>query len=341
MDAVLNGQEYGNTILRRCRRRASGHADVQIAEQPARNIDVECPVVRRCHWVDTRPSQRRFLDPTLVSLVLAAVLLGTGPVWHAASARRRSSSRQLLELVAQNALGVSDVGRRVVAVRCAVRQPEIVALALLSLVLAWPAEKTAFQLLTTDRSCGPALGLCAFAFGLMRRDSSWLTQACAALLMALGAWTNAGTGLLMLAVFTVAAAMPRLRPDAMCLLGGVVLSLAGHLALQKLAPGVRLDTSHLTLASLADVRILAVGFWSDAYQRFLGPAVWLTVDGSARAWRGASQRHGASGGHGHRRWLCMRARDGRLLRWHGPPSHRCCRCCSVPSSLCSQGICQR
>ena len=111
----------------------------------------------------------------------------------------------------------------------------------------------------------------------MRRDSSWLTQACAALLMALGAWTNAGTGLLMLAVFTVAAAMPRLRPDAMCLLGGVVLSLAGHLALQKLAPGVRLDTSHLTLASLADVRILAVGFWSDAYQRFLGPAVWLTV----------------------------------------------------------------
>ena len=69
-------------------------------------------------------------------------------------------------LVAQNALGVFLMlagAHAVVAVRCAVRQPEIVALALLSLVLAWPAEKTAFQLLTTDQSCGPALGLCAFA----------------------------------------------------------------------------------------------------------------------------------------------------------------------------------
>ena len=57
-------------------------------------------------------------------------------------------------LVAQNALGVFLMlaGAYVVAVKCAVRQPEIVALALLSLVLAWPAEKTAFQLLTTDQS---------------------------------------------------------------------------------------------------------------------------------------------------------------------------------------------
>ena len=182
-------------------------------------------------------------------------------------------------LVAQNALGVFLMlaGAYVVALKCAVRQPEIVALALLSLVLAWPAEKTAFQLLTTDQSYSPALGLYAFAFGLLRPDSSWLTRVCAALLMALGAWTNAGTGLLMLAVFTVAAAMPRLRPDAMWLLGGVILSLAGHLALQKLAPGVRLDTSHLTVASLAEITSLTVGFWSDAYQRFLGPAVWLTV----------------------------------------------------------------
>ena len=182
-------------------------------------------------------------------------------------------------LVAQNALGVLLMlaGAYVAAVRCAVRQPQLVALALLSLVLAWPAETTALYLLTTNQSYSPALGLYAFAFGLLRPDSSWPTRTGAALLMALGAWTNAGTGLLMLAVFAVAAVMPRLRPVARWLLGGVILSLAGHLALQMLAPGVRLDRSHVTLASLADVTALAAGFWSDAYQRFLGPAFWLSV----------------------------------------------------------------
>jgi hypothetical protein len=182
-------------------------------------------------------------------------------------------------LVAQNALGVLLMlaGAYVAAVRCAVRQPQLVALALLSLVLAWPAETTALHLLTTNQSYGPALGLYAFAFGVLRPDSSWPTRTGAALLMALGAWTNAGTGLLMLAVFFVAAVMPRLRPVARWLLGGVILSLAGHLALQMLAPGVRLDRSHVTLASLADVTALAAGFWADAYQQFLGPAFWLSV----------------------------------------------------------------
>jgi hypothetical protein len=33
----------------------------------------------------------------------------------------------------------------------------------------------------------------------------------------------------------------------------------------------------VTLASLGDVTALAAGFWSDAYQRFLGPAFWLLV----------------------------------------------------------------
>ena len=150
-------------------------------------------------------------------------------------------------------------------------------MALLSLLLAWPADTTALQLLTTNQSYSPALGLYAMAFGVLRPDSSWPARIGAALLMALGAWTNAGTGLLMLAVFSVAVAMPRLRPDAAWLLGAVVLSLACHVALQKLTPGIRLDTSHVTLASVAEVTSLAETFWSDAYQRFLGPAIWLTA----------------------------------------------------------------
>ena len=97
--------------------------------------------------------------------------------------------------------------------------------------------------------------------------------------MLLGAWTNAGTALLMLAVFIVATGMPRLRSNAVWMLAGVILSLAGHLVLQKVAPGVRLDTSHVTLATLADVTPRTIAFWSGAYQRFLGPAVWLTVPG--------------------------------------------------------------
>ncbi len=188
-------------------------------------------------------------------------------------------------LVAQNALGVFLLlaGAYAAAVRCTVRRPAIVPLGLLSLVLAWPAETTALHLLTTNQSYSPALGLYAIAFGLLRRDSSWTTRMGTASLMALGAWTNAGTGLLVLAVFTVAAAMPHLRPDALWLSGGAIFSLAGHLALQKLAPGVRLDTSHVTLANLGQVTSLAAGFWSDAYQRFLGPAVWLTIPAIALA----------------------------------------------------------
>jgi hypothetical protein len=182
-------------------------------------------------------------------------------------------------LIAQNALGVFLLlsGAYVAARKCAVRQPAIVALGLLSLALAWPADTTALLLLTTNQSYSPALGLYACAFGLLSRDSPWLTRAGAALLMVLGAWTNAGTGLLMLTVLLVAAAMPRLRRDAIWLLTGVVLSLTVHVILQRVAPGVRLDTSHLTLVSPADLTALAVGFWSDAYQKFLGPAVWLTI----------------------------------------------------------------
>jgi hypothetical protein len=184
-------------------------------------------------------------------------------------------------LIGQNAIGVFLllVGAHLAARRCGVRQPAIVAIALLSLVLAWPAQNTVLQLLTTNQSYGPALGLYALAFALPCFGSSWLVRAAAAFLMLLGAWTNAGTALLMLAVFLVAVGMRRLRPDAIWMLAGVILSLAGHLILQQVTPGIRLDTSHVTLPAPADVIPQAVGFWSDAYQRFLGPAVWLTVPG--------------------------------------------------------------
>ena len=182
-------------------------------------------------------------------------------------------------LVAQNALGVFLLlaGAYVAAVRCAVRQPAIVALGLLSLVLAWPAEKTALHLLTTNQSYSPALGLYAFAFGLLRRDSSWTTRTGAALAHGARGVDECGNG------SADAGRVHRGRRDAtpapgcVVVVGGVILSLAGHLALQKLAPGVRLDTSHRDARQPGGVTSLAVGFWSDAYQRFLGPAVWLTV----------------------------------------------------------------
>ena len=188
-------------------------------------------------------------------------------------------------LIAQNALSVFLLlsGAYCTAVRCAVPRPLIVPLGLLSLFLLWPAKTTALQLLTTNQSYSPALGLYAIAFGLMRRDSSWTVRISAAALMALGAWTNAGTGLLLLAVFAAAVAMPRVRNDARWLSGGAVLALVGHVALQKLAPGVRLDTSHVTLASVAELTSIAAAFWADAYRQFLGPAVWLTIPSAALA----------------------------------------------------------
>jgi hypothetical protein len=187
-------------------------------------------------------------------------------------------------LVFQNALGVFVLllGAYAAAWRCGAGLPSVAALALLSLLLAWPAETTALQSLTTNQSFAPALGLYALAFALLRPDASRWTRTGAALLMLLGAWTNAGTALLLLAVGAVSVAMPRLRGEASWLLAGVVLSLAGHVLLQKTAPGVRLDTSHVTLVTLAEVASRAGAFWADAYHRLLGPAVWLTVP--AVAW---------------------------------------------------------
>lgn len=190
-------------------------------------------------------------------------------------------------LVAQNALGVFLLllGTYAAARRCGVLQPSLVALALLSLLLAWPAETTALRLLTTNQSFAPALGLYALAFAVLRPGSSGRARVGATLLMLLGAWTNAGTALLVLAVSTVAAALPRLRAEAIGMVPGVLISLAGHLVLQKVAPGVRLDTSHVTFVSLAGVASLTGSFLSDAYQRLLGPAVWLTVPAVALALR--------------------------------------------------------
>jgi hypothetical protein len=182
-------------------------------------------------------------------------------------------------LVAQNALGVFLMlaGAYAAAGRCGVRHPELVALALLSVLLAWPAETTALQLLTTNQSYGPALGWYALGFALATPERAWTARFGGVLLMVLGAWTNAGSGLLLLAVFAVAAAMPRLRPVALSLVAGTVLSLAAHLALQGLAPGIRLDRSHVTLADFATVTATAAGFWTDAYRLVLGPAIWLAL----------------------------------------------------------------
>jgi hypothetical protein len=182
-------------------------------------------------------------------------------------------------LVIQNALGtlLMLAGAYLVAWRCGVRQPSVVPVALLALVLAWPARTTALHLLTTNQSYAPALGLYGLAFFLLRNPSSWGARGGAASLMLLGAWTNAGTGLLMLSVLIVAIALPRLRTEALWMLVGVMFSLAGHLVFQQVAPGVRLDTSQVTLATMADFVPRTVAFWSDAYRDLLGQVVWLTA----------------------------------------------------------------
>lgn len=182
-------------------------------------------------------------------------------------------------LIVQNALGVFLLiaGAYAAANRCGVRCPQLVAFALLSVLLAWPAETTALQLLTTNQSYGPALGLFAVSFAMLRPHAAWTTQSAAVLVMVLGAWTNAGTGLLMFVLFGAAAATPRLRASALPLFVSAAFALAIHFVLQRIAPGVRLDQSHVALVGLETFGTTAAAFWSDAYQQFLGPAIWLTV----------------------------------------------------------------
>jgi hypothetical protein len=184
-------------------------------------------------------------------------------------------------LVAQNALGVFLLlaGAYTVASRCDVHSRVLATLGLLALLLAWPTNAAALQILTTNQSYAPALGLYGIALAATRRQSV-TARAAAVLAMILATWTNAGTGLLALAVSTVAIFMPHLRAEAVPLLIGTGLSLSVHLVLQIVAPGTRLDISHITIVGLGDASNAIVTFWSDAYQSFFGPAIWIAVGGA-------------------------------------------------------------
>ncbi len=180
-------------------------------------------------------------------------------------------------LVAQNTLGVLLllIGAYVVAIRSDVRAPALATLVLLASLLAWPLN-TALYVLTTNQSYAPALGLYAIAFSLMQGQSS-AGRAAGVVAMILGAWTNAGTGLLMLAVTSAAVFMPRLRAQAFSMMIGTIASLGVHYVLQTVAPGTRIDMSHLTIVSASGAGAAVAAFWSEAYQIFLGPAVWIVA----------------------------------------------------------------
>jgi hypothetical protein len=80
------------------------------------------------------------------------------------------------------------------------------------------------------------------------------------------------------------------------MLAAVLLSLAVHGVLQKVTPGVRVDTSHVTFLSVIDAVPVAATFWSDAYRRLLGPAIWLTIPAFAFVLR--LERHSDTARHG-------------------------------------------
>jgi len=101
--------------------------------------------------------------------------------------------------------------------------------------------------------------------------------------MILGAWVNAGVALLVLCLGTVATATSPLRPSALPMVTGSVLSLLAHAALQTLAPDVLLDRTHASLPSWDLVGVLSA-FWIDLNGRMLGPLGWLLPAACIAAW---------------------------------------------------------
>lgn len=181
-------------------------------------------------------------------------------------------------LVAQNLLSVLllSAGALAVARRCGMSAPLLAPLVLLTLLLAWPAEKAVLQLLTSNQSYGPALGLYGLA-SLAAWRKSRTAQVAAALLMILATWTNAGTGLLMLCLSTIGMCSPRLRHDARPFFFGTVIAIAVHIVLQRVAPGTRVDVSHLTVAGLDTAGETLARFGAQAYMELFGPAIWLLL----------------------------------------------------------------
>jgi hypothetical protein len=181
-------------------------------------------------------------------------------------------------LVAQNLLSVLllSAGALAVARQCGLSAPLLAPLVLLIVVLAWPADKAVLQLLTTNQSYGPALGLYGLA-SLVAWRGTRAAHAAAVLLMVLGTWTNAGTGLLMFSVATVGMCSARVRQYARPLLVGTVIALAVHVVLQRVAPGTRVDVSHLTVAGLGTAGEALARFWGKAYIELFGPAVWALL----------------------------------------------------------------
>lgn len=187
-------------------------------------------------------------------------------------------------LIAQNgiSLAVFLVGSAALFRRIGLSAPRICAVALLAALLAWRTGDVRQMLLTTDQSYAPALGLFGLAVALAPVGRWWPGWA-AVVLMILGAWVNAGVALLVGSLGTVAAATSRLRPIAMPIVIGVVLSLLAHAALQTLAPDLLLGRTRLDMPSGGFVSAVSA-FWADLNRRMVGPLGWILPAALAGAW---------------------------------------------------------